>query len=478
MLTITSFGQVLSGVGDGRNIRPAAVSGTFYPADKEALSTFINRVLSETPSSTHTGDLKGLIVPHAGYIYSGKVAAHAYTLLKNKKYDTVILIGPYHKALLDGVSIWTRGAWETPLGRMTIDQESAETLFKEDPDFQLSPAYHLGEHSLEVEVPFLQTILPDAKLVPVLINQPAYSKKLAQALVKLLQNTKKSILVLISTDMSHYHPAAQALKIDHYTLDLIREKSPNLLEKALLSNKSELCGGSAVLTLLEMIKIQPNDTLEIRDYNHSGKITGSDESVVGYMAAAVYRIEPEETASYSSEEKGLLKQIAWDALKNHFKIGESQQIAMPTDPKLLEHRAVFVTLRSIKDGELRGCIGRVEAAAPLYEAVRHMAIEAATQDSRFSPVSAEELKDLSMEISILSPSHLVKSTDKIVMGKHGVSLVYKGDKKGVFLPSVALETGWSKEKFLDELCRQKSDLPEKCWRDPDAQFLLFTVEKF
>ena len=471
---------LFSGASAVEDIRYPAVAGAFYPADKAELSAMIDGFLTKAPSNKEmiaNGNIAAIIVPHAGYAYSGQVAAYAYKMLSGLQFDTVILLGPYHEALFHGASVWRSGYWSTPLGSIPVDSELADAISKKDNSFKFLPENHFKEHSLEVELPFLQKVLKDFKIVPITVSDPSLEncKRLAKAIFKSI--TGKKVLIVTSTDMSHYYPDAKARKMDQLTLELLRKKdSSGLLTESYLGN-SELCGIAATVTLLEIIKLMRNVELQVLKYANSGDVTGEKDKVVGYGASVVYTVnDPPKNRSGvldKNQEKELLK-IARKTIEGYIGEGRVPEFEV-SDPLLKENRAVFVTLR--KQGELRGCIGRTSREEPLYLAVRHMAIESATRDPRFEPVRPDEIKDLSIEISVLSVPEKIRSVDEIVMSKHGV-IVSNGSQGGVFLPKVADETGWGKEEFLNELCSQKAGLPPNCWKDPATELYTFTAQDF
>jgi MEMO1 family protein len=448
-------------------VRLPAMAGQFYPASPKQLRQDIETYLSNVKQANlpQTSKFMGFIVPHAGYQYSGQTAAYAYNILKDHKYDVIILIGPYHKDMFTGVSIWPEGIWKTPLGEVTIDSELARTIQNESADFSYDYQIHLSEHSLEVQVPFLQMVNKEAKIVPILISDLAYAKPLAKALYKHLVG--RSVIVLASTDLSHYHPDETARQIDERTQKVFKTLSPDTFKQAYQKGDIELCGAAAVLTLLELNQLYGQGELTILHYANSGDQFSDKSNVVGYNASLISLPE-----KISSKQGQLLLSLAKETLHAYL---TNQASPSPTidDPILNEKRAVFVTLRD-KTGQLRGCIGRFVAEEPLYLAVQHMAIEAATKDSRFVPLNLTELKNLSIEISVLDEPIKIATPNEIMFGKHGVILA-QGNKSGIFLPDVAKEIP-TREEFLSELCFQKADLPRNCWQNPSTQLSVFTTQ--
>lgn len=464
---LVAIGLILSCQAQVKVIRFPALAGQFYPASPEVLKKNIDQYLSNAEEKTAPRPLKiiGMIVPHAGYQYSGQTAAFAYNNLKSQKLEVVVIIGPYHESQFPGVSIWAEGVWRTPLGEVPIDETLAKKLQNESKDFQYSSHIHTSEHSLEVQLPFIQVVGGGAKIVPILISDVRFAKPLAYALYKHLQG--RSALVVASTDLSHYHPDTIARDIDRRTQDIIQKLSPETFRQAYTKGEIELCGASAILTLLEFSQLTGKSTLINLGYVNSGAQTRDINNVVGYNASLVAISE-----EISSEQSEILLNFARDTLYSYL-TNKTMPTFLVEDPLLNEKRAVFVTLRN-KKGELRGCIGRLEAKEPLYQAVQNMSIEAATKDSRFPPLSLNELKGLSVEISILSPPVTVRSADEIIYGTHGV-IVSQGKRSGVFLPDASKDFA-TKEEFLEELCFQKADLPKNCWQNPQTQIKVFTTQ--
>jgi len=448
-------------------IRFPALAGQFYPASPEILKKNIDQYLLNAKEKTAPSPLKiiGMIVPHAGYQYSGQTAAFAYDSLKNQKFDVIVIIGPYHESQFPGVSIWAEGVWRTPLGEVSIDETLARNLQNESKDFQYSSHIHTSEHSLEVQLPFIQVVGGGAKIVPILISDIRFAEPLAKALYKHLQG--RSALVVASTDLSHYHPDTIAQNIDRRTQDIIQTLSPETFRQAYTKGEIELCGAPGVLTLLEFSQLVGKTVLINLQYANSGAQTRDTNNVVGYNASLVAISE-----GISPEQSEILLNFARDTLYSYL-ANKTMPTFLVEDPLLKEKRAVFVTLRN-KKGELRGCIGRFEAEEPLYQAVQNMSIEAATKDTRFPPLSLNELKELSIEISILSPPVTVRSVDEIIYGTHGV-IVSQGKRVGVFLPDVSKDFP-KKEEFLEELCFQKAGLPKNCWQNPQTQTQVFTTQ--
>jgi len=238
--------------------------------------------------------------------------------------------------------------------------------------------------------------------------------------------------------------------------------------------KAQACGGFATVIALNVAKEAGYDKVEVLNHTNSAVVTGSanGEWTVGYASIVVYN--PKGEYMLSSQQRKKLLEIARASINTYLQTGKKMELS-ETDPVLKQETGAFVTLN--KQGELRGCIGNLSASQPLYLTVKDMAVEAAVDDPRFPALTLSELKDLEIEISVLSPLKRVDSAEKIELGKHGV-LVRKGYQSGVFLPQVATETGWSKEEFLNNLCAHKAGLAPGAWKDKNTELYIFNAEVF
>lgn len=269
--------------------RAPSVAGGFYPANPNQLSLMIDLMLGQVPEEKVDGELFALIEPHAGYVFSGQVAAYGYKLLKGKNFDTVILLGPSHHASYNGASIWQTGDWRTPLGTVPIDSELAKAIAGENPILNFPRDPHVPEHSLEVQIPFLQKVMSGFKIVPIAIGDQDLGtcRVLADAIMKHLRD--KKILILVSTDLSHYHPYNVAVNLDAKGLGLVQSGSASNFQEALMSGQCEFCGSGGVMTILEIAKTLGNIKSQVLKYANSGDVTGEKGQVVGYASVAFYR---------------------------------------------------------------------------------------------------------------------------------------------------------------------------------------------
>ncbi len=273
-----------------KELRPPILAGTWYPGSRDALVKTIQGLLAEVETHHPDKALKALIVPHAGYKYSGIIAAHAYHLLKKRKFGRVILLGPSHRMAFKGISVNLQSGYETPLGVVPVDQATARKILDAGAHIRWLKEAHAMEHSLEIQLPFLQTVLPNFRIVPILMGQQDYKTclNLADILVRILGEDEGTLL-LASTDLSHYHPYAVAKALDLQFISRVRMFDPQGLAKDLVSGKCEACGGGPVMTVLLAAKAIGADRAVILKYANSGDITGIHSRVVGYLAAAIVR---------------------------------------------------------------------------------------------------------------------------------------------------------------------------------------------
>lgn len=476
----SAFSQGCSGQdGKGRTDRLPAVAGRFYPADPKDLQSVLSGFFSEAvpPSG---GDVAAIVVPHAGYVFSGGVAACGYNQVDTTRlFDNVFLIASSHQVSFRGASVYTSGDYVTPFGKVKVNTELALNLIRDNKIFCFNAEADRSEHSTEVQVPFLQHHLkPGFKLVPIVIGSQAAedSREIARALLPYFNNRN---LFVISSDFSHYPAYEDAKAADKATCEAILSGSAERLlstlarfrEKPIPNLATNLCGWTSVLVLLYLGEARPPLTYRALRYKNSGDSPyGDKEQVVGYWSISATRADRQDDFNLTPDEKHELLRIARNTLEYYLK---NRRIPDPDSSKFLPGlnrlAGAFVTLR--ENGELRGCIGRFTSDLPLHRLVREMAVAAATEDSRFQPVTPQELSNISIEISVLTPLHKIKGPDEIDLGRDGI-YIKKGYASGTFLPQVATETGWSLEEFLGHCSRDKAGLGWDGWKSAE----LFTYQ--
>lgn len=484
-------------------VRQPAVAGLFYPRHREELAREVDKYLAEGKPDP-VAKLRGLVCPHAGYDYSGPVAAVAYKQLEGRDVDTVIVMAPSHYADFEGASVPDVDAYQTPLGPVRLSPRARELAKrrplvthpkcdvtrpswwrqapKELPPFG-EDTPHTWEHSLEVQLPFLQRTLEDFTLVPIVFGRvdPA---DVAKALEGALDD--KTILVA-SSDLSHYLPYETARQLDCSCVRAICDLDVDRIERA------DACGKGPILTLVHLAK-KNGWRARLLDYRNSGDTSGDKSGVVGYAAIAFYEPGegetpeeppklsfPGEAASELSPDDGkVLLELAEKTVAAVVTGGTQPSVDVKAMPDgLTGRRACFVTLTG--KGELRGCIGSIFPQEELCRAVVERARSAATEDPRFAPVKPEELDDLEIEVSVLSiPRPLEYESPEDLLAKlrpkvDGVVLQV-GRRQATYLPQV-----WDQiaepEEFMRHLS-QKAGLPPDGWRSPEAVVLTYQVQAF
>ncbi|MBU7032486.1 MAG: AmmeMemoRadiSam system protein B [Theionarchaea archaeon] len=444
-------------------VRKSAVAGRFYPASPEELTQVITQYLNDAPFQDRL-PIRGLVCPHAGYIYSGPVAAYGYRQVLDC-YDTVILLGPSHYVAFQGASIPDFTHYETPLGLVPVSGKAV--LLREQSPFISVKGAHTQEHSLEVQLPFLQTVLTDFEIIPIVLGA-VNPRDVASALLPFID---EKTLIIASSDLSHYHSYEDAC-----VLDTICTQAVPLLEFEAVK-ECEACGLNAVLTLMYVAEEMGWEG-ELLDYRNSGDTAGDKERVVGYMAVAFYGTNPSGTFYLNEEDQAFLLQLARETLTLYLQEGKIPEIdESEVSGMLKEKRGCFVTLN--KGGMLRGCIGNLTAQEALYRGVMENAINAAVRDPRFPPVTLDELEDIEIEISVLTPPAEITygNTEELIEKIRGKGVIIQsGYNRATFLPQV-----WEQlprpEEFLSHLCL-KAGLPSTSWREGRITVSIYTAQVF
>ncbi len=468
--------------------RQPTVAGQFYPGDAKTLTAMVDSMLAGAEVPAISGTLIGIQVPHAGYPFSGPTAARAFKLLQGMDSVTVVMLGTSHHAHLDKAAVYAKGSWRTPLGEVAIDEALAKAILAQDKFIADMPEAHAQEHSIEVEVPFLQRVLSDFEIVPIMLLQPTFEQ--CEMVGKAIATAAKGkrVLLLASSDLYHGESYDEANRVDSVTVGLMAKFDPQAFHVAYEHKEAQACGGNAITAMMVAAREMGADTAVVLAQTNSNDVTGERGGYcVGYSAVAFVASGKGSTGNdergtmndlvpsddLTGPEQTSLLRIARRTMESYIRSGKRPEVT-PLSSKLGEKLGAFVTLH--ESGKLRGCIGYVEAVKPLYEAVSDMAVAASTEDPRFPPVGAEELDKIDIEITVLSPLRPLSSPDSVIVGEHGL-VIRKGFRSGLLLPQVPLEQGWDREQFLANTCL-KAGLPPNAYKEKDAQLFTFTGQVF
>ncbi len=489
MLTLTATAFLWCPVAPLRPIsaavREPAWAGRFYPADREDLVRLIRRLTDAAEQNSKAAHrppirLRALMMPHAGYAYSGITAAHAALAIARDRFGRVVLLGPDHRVGFRNASITGADGWRTPLGTVPVGDFSP--MLRARPElFETIAASDRQEHSLEVTLPFLQSRLSRFELIPVVLGS-CDAEKMGQAIATLMQNPRT--LLVVSADLSHYLPYDEAVKRDRETLDRILSLDSRWQE----DQDNRTCGRYPVGVLLELARKRRWQPILLH-YSNSGDTAGDRQAVVGYGAVAFYGDEPMQNRTdnrrpLTPEQGAALVALARQTLARHFgemiASADAQRLEKLLADQAFQARCgTFVTLKI--DNQLRGCIGSLSARVPILEGVCDNVLNAALRDPRFSPLGKKELEAVHIEVSVLSEPVALTYTDaddllaRLRPGIDGV-IIKSGLASATFLPQV-----WDQlprpEPFLSHLC-VKAGLPADQWRKGDLEVQVYQVQYF
>lgn len=433
-------------------IRTPYCAGTWYSSDPAELADELDEYLNKVKKENL--NVKAVIVPHAGYMYSGQTAAHSF---KQVSPDTkrVIVLGTAHRYPLKGASVQEYNYYGSPLGKVKVS-EDIKNLLKEKCVVSVEEADY-EEHSIEIEIPFLQRVLGEFELIPVIVGK-LNSTEFSEILEKYF--TDKTVIVA-SVDLSHFHGYNDAKRLDKYSIDCILNLDSEGIDDA------EIDSPYAIKALLELAK-RKNWKTKLLDYRNSGDVIRDKSRVVGYSSIIFY---DEEKGVFTAKEREFMENLARQAVESY--IGEDKKIKTEDVPDSLRQKlACFVTIN--EENDLRGCIGTIEPVDKLYKSIIDNAINAATRDPRFPPVTKKELGGLKYEVSVLSePAELDYSgTDDLLFRiKNKGVIISKSGRRAVYLPQV-WEHFSSPERFLSSLCI-KAGLSSNDWKKKDMEFFIF-----
>ena len=463
--------------------RKMTLAGTFYPKEREVLNQQMDKYLGQATKMERAAPMRILMVPHAGLDYSGPTGGAGFKQIEGETINQVIIVGTSHYHQFSGAAIMAEGEWETPMGNSGIDSQLANKILSPEQKITADTKMFDKEQSIEVPAVWVKKTLPEAKIVPILIGLA--NNELVSALAyRIAQNMSKQTLVVVSTDLSHYPDYQNAVKTDQRTIEAILSGSKTGLELGIAEiTKSQVknlettaCGYEALRVAEKVAELLALDEPVLIKYQNSGDTSGDKTRVVGYAAIGftgenISLVPPQLEESAQEEAREIAKQTLEDYVRNKKIPGER-----PIKNEVLnDPLGAFVTLD--KNDNLRGCMGEFEPAKPLYKIIQERTIAAASSDPRFRPVSPDELGEISLEISVMTPRQKIADWKEIELGKDGVVIV-QGNHSGTFLPQVATETGWKLEELLGQLCSQKAGLPANCYLDGQTELFTYQAQVF
>ncbi len=479
-------------------------AGRWFTGNPAELRDMVDRMLADASPIEIKGRIVSLISPHAGFIYSGPVAAHGYKAIAGKEYDTVIVVGFSHGVYDPGIAVFESGAFRTPLGDIPIDAETTSALVAAGKGvIRHNPTLFKDEHSVDNQLPFLQAALGEFSLVPVIMGNQSKANIdiLADALAKALEG--RNALMVASSDMSHFWPQNEAKRLDRELLEKVQEMDEKGIAEIMKEDPTgrRMCGHGAAQAVIRASRKLGSHKAAVLKYATSQDTFGATgQGVVGYMSAALFNENPAIPSPKKSDGNpgsatNTTKEDVMPEMDNASELDEKSQNELlaitrkslestirkgvgyePEDanPALRVKRGMFVTLN--KNEQLRGCMGHFEPDTPIFKLAASQVIVSATRDPRFPPVRPEELDSIHIEISVLSQPAPASSYKDIEIGKHGVILEC-GWNASTFLPQVAPEQGWNRDEMLSHLA-MKAGLPPDGWKRDNCKFLLYTAQVF
>jgi len=475
-------------------VRQPAVAGKFYPGEAGKLRGAVEAYLDHAVPACGERPI-ALVAPHAGYVYSGQIAADAYRQVQDHEYDVVVVLGSNHTVpSFNSVSVYQGAGYVTPLGLVPIDQDLAVALLQSDGGASFQPSAHEREHSVEVQLPFVQVACPQARLVAAVVgdSSPELAARFGKALAEVLRGRRA--LIVASSDLSHYPGFDDANEVDRQVLAAVASLDPAAVENTITEQMGRrrpglstcACGEGPILVAMAAAReLGAQRGIALSYANSGATVFGETSRVVGYGAVAftagdggpslealVPLPAPGQMDTLSREDREYLLGLARGTVEQYLLTGT---VPLPRigSPVLWRRQGAFVTLN--KHGRLRGCIGHMAEDTPVALTVPRMALQAALRDTRFAPVQPDEIPALEFEISVLTPFAQVPTPDAILVGRDGVVLE-KGGRRAVYLPQVAPEQGWDRDEMLGHLC-QKAGMATGCWQH-NAKLFTFQAEVF
>ena len=474
-------------------------TGNWYPSSAPRLNSLLQSYFKEIKKESTFGKIRAIISPHAGLAYSGKCAARAFKQIEREEaIRRIILLGVSHSASFYGAAVSDFTANVTPLGTITVDRDITKAL-AEQPLIQVNNRIMQNEHSIENQLPFLQHVLNGKriKIVPILFGrlEKGDIAKIASIIKDFVDD---QTVIVASTDFTHYGrsfgytPFRENIPENLRKLDLgmikqIKQFDLNGFYDYKRATGITMCGFIPVAVLMKIFNTT-NHQVDQLEYLQSGELTGDYNHCVTYASLLISNRQTtshqpqgrmEQDLKLTDSTKEDLLSLARRTLEFYFQNGTSPTRELlnrwiGVNPAISQIVGVFVTLK--KGGQLRGCIGNISGSEAIYRSVSRHAILSAVKDPRFSPMRKQELDQVQIEISIMTPLKEISNYRRIRLGVDGVLLV-KGARQAVFLPQVATETGWRLDQFLGQLSR-KAGLSADAYTSPDTRFYIFQAQVF
>lgn len=474
-----------------KKVMDSPVAGSWYPGDAGRLRREVQRMLDDADVSDlagYRGRILGLISPHAGYRFSGGVAAHGYRVLRGRDVRRVIVMGPSHYVGFQGLALPDATHWRTPLGEVALDREAIAKLARVSGLFAFREDAFRREHSVDIQVPFLQVVAPDAVLVPIVVGRigPAEAREAGKALREVVDD---HTVLVASSDFTHFGPNYGYVpfrdRVEERIRDLALQAAEPISKRdvdgffAHLDRTGDtICGAAPISVLLAALPAM-TEAVPLR-FDTSGRMLDDWTNSVSYFSIAFIerraptRFEGVEILEPAAQD--FLLGLARETLRRHLAgrpLPDPVKEGREVPPRVREDYGVFVTLK--KHGDLRGCIGSIEGTEPLFQGVIRNTVNAASHDPRFQPMTEAEEPQVEIEISVLTPLKEVADFRDILVGRDGVVLE-KAGRRSVFLPQVAPEQGWDLATMLAHLSR-KAGLPSDAWKS-GARFETFQAHVF
>ena len=420
-------------------LRNPYAAGSFYPGSASALKNDLSRLID---SDAEKEDAIGVLVPHAGYQYSGAVTGAVISRIDVP--GTVIIMGPSHSGIGKPFSVMAEGAWQTPLGNVPVDEGLAKKLIDGSDYLEADIAAHIREHAIEVQLPFLQFVRPDVNIVPIILTvaPPSVYVQIGRDIARTLKESGRHALIMASGDMTHYEPDTTAREKDLKAVEAMRTLDSDELARRYEDLHITMCAFGPVMALMAAARELGGTTGELVEYRTSGDATEDREAVVGY-AGVIFKTGGEDP----------LVKLARETVETYVREGRRIDLPSALPPELREQAGVFVSIH--KKGDLRGCIGTFEPQEPdIAHEIINNAVSSATRDPRFRAIRPGELADLDYSVDVLTQPEKVRSEADLDPGKYGV-IVQSGWRRGLLLPDLE---GVDTVRQQIDICRQKGGI--------------------